>query len=127
MKADRIYPDESKSNQIAALVYWFYVDFLGKSPDATSYSAGTKMLTDVMKPSKTKFPGARSYTAKQIADLFYHLRDGGVIVDGLQMAKTNGLLMAFVDGDTDTVDRIIAYFNGQGNGKKEEWTQVQGW
>jgi len=126
--SERTYPDAAPKNQVASLIHWFYNDFLGVTPDATSYSGGTKMLKDLMVANR-KMPGIRLYTSREISDLLYYLRDNGVRVDSLGIVRTNGLLMAFVEDNSATLDRIIRYFLGKGNGKEkeEEWKAVEGW
>jgi len=125
---EKTYPDAKPKNKIASLIYWFYNDFMGVQPDATSYSGGTKILGDLMKANKD-MPGIRLYTANEVADLLYYLKEKGVRVDGLNIARTSGLLMAFVEKDNETLDRIVNYFLGEtgGKGKKEEWRTVEGW
>lgn len=120
-----LYPDETKKNKEAALVHWFYSSFLGKAPDATHYASGTKILSGILKESK-KYPGARVYTLREVADLMYYLRQCGVNRIDLTILKFPNLLSAFVEKETWRLDDMIAYLK-KGNAGNENWNVPEGW
>jgi hypothetical protein len=121
----RTYPDETKANKESSLVFWFYTSFLGKKPDATHYSSGTKILSGILRESK-KFPGARVYTLKEVADTLYYLRDSGVTRIELTILKFPNLLSAFAEKETGKLSDIVAYLS-RGKASANEWSPPAGW
>lgn len=125
---ERIYPDENHTNQIASFIYWFYVDHLGVQPDATCYSKNTTKLKPLVKGNKN-YPGVRTYTSREMADLVYYARDRGYTIRNIGVLTITGFLMSFVSGDTKEVNRIIDYLK-ESDGAEEDrgdWNRIEGW
>lgn len=120
-----LYPDDTKKNKEAALIHWFYTSFLGKTPDATHYASGTKILSGILRKSK-KYPDARVYTLKEVADLFYYLRRCGINRIDLTILKFPNLLSAYTEGEARRLDDIVAYLK-KGDSVDDRWTAPEGW
>lgn len=121
-----IYPEEGTRNDTAAFIYWFYVHFLGKQPDATHYSSGTRILSGVFKADK-KYKGARVYTPKEAANALVRLRNSGVDVRSIGILKFPDLLSASVQEDASDFERIVTYLKGDGDSELEWKSVPDGW
>lgn len=106
----RSLPRSEIKNQEAEFVYWFYTEYLGETPDATSYQYGTALLRDLMSPGTSKFRQAQAYSAQDLARLCWYLRDKEVSVGGLEIFKTYDLLRSFVSGNERRLERLVGFF-----------------
>jgi len=122
----REYPNETKKNAEAEMVYWFHVHFLGTQPDASHYAAGTKILLGIMKESP-KYPGSRVYTRRELADTLYKLRDEGIRVSSLTIVKFPDLVRASVDDDKIAWSRITKYLRDKIVDQTDDWKPPKGW
>lgn len=121
----RVYPREELKNQIAETIYWFYVVYMEKDPDATSYSSWTKRLKPLFKPG-ANLKGARSYTSREVADFLYHLRDCGAKVDNLSVLFIPDFLKSYLDKDSEHFDKTLKWYMSV-NGKMQSWMVPDGW
>lgn len=119
------YPDLNQKNKEAAFIHWFYSSFLGKQPDSTHYSSGTKILAGVFKASK-KFPDVKVYGLTDAADLMYYLKGEGLFPVELTVIKFPNLLSAFVNKESAELKRIVEYLRTS-RVKEKEWAAPDGW
>lgn len=123
----RVYPRTEIKNQVAEFIYWFHVYYQGSAPDATSYSVGTKIIKDLMEPGARKFPGARGYTAREMADLLYYLREKDIELDSISLLRVPNLLRSFVNNNKRVLDSKVEWLSSISSSEVSSWDSPKGW
>ncbi len=141
----RTLPSTSKP-PVGAMVYWFYKEYLGVTPDRHVYSRfsnpkNEKSLVPILVPHKHQEEGGdefevEAYSVLDCAELVYYLEDEGVTVDTLGIITIPGLMFAYVNRNKlesakrqlESTIRFLKGDNDNGNGQGERgFDAPSGW